>query len=100
MAVDGVYNVTMKTPLGEQQAKWTLKVDGESLSGIAESPAAGRVEFSGGSVDGDDFTFSLTMQNPMMGQVRVDILGTVQGDKISGVATTPLGQAPFSGSRA
>jgi hypothetical protein len=99
MAVDGIYKVKMQTPMGEQRSTWTLKVDGGSLSGVSESPVMGRAEFSGGSVNGDEFSFALTANTPM-GPTKIDFKGIVQGDQIAGNAMTPFGQAPFTGSRA
>jgi hypothetical protein len=98
MAVNGIYKITMKTPMGNQQVTWTLKVDGGSLSGAAEDAMMGRTEFAGGSVNGDEFSFTLNPKTPM-GPIKVDIKGTVQGDQISGNAVSSFGPAPFTGIR-
>jgi hypothetical protein len=98
MGVDGTYKITTKTPMGNQQSVWTLKVAGEPLSGVAESAMTGRTEFKGGTVKGDDFNFNMELDTPM-GKIKMDVKGKVEGDKISGNANSPFGPAPFEGTR-
>jgi hypothetical protein len=98
MAVDGMYNLTMNTPMGPQQAKLTLKSDGNSLSGIYEN-IMGPEEFSGGTVDGNRCAWDATAKTPM-GPINLKVTATVDGDRISGQAVTPFGVLTFEGSKA
>ena len=70
MSVDGTYQVTTDTPMGKMESKLTLKTDGDSLSGISATAMMGTVEFSGGNVDGNSFTFKMTLNTPM-GQMEM-----------------------------
>lgn len=98
MAVDGTYNITTHTPMGAQASKLTLKVDGNSLSGQSEDPM-GVTAFTGGTVNGNEFTFTMSPKTPM-GVLKLELVGKVDGDKISGTASSMFGPAPFEGTRA
>ena len=99
MAVDGTFNISMSTPMGTQDAKLTLKSDGESLSGSV-SGAQGEQSFDGGTVSGDDAAWTIDVSGPM-GQMKIDFKATVSGDEISGTAQLgSYGSADFKGTRA
>ncbi len=98
MAVDGTYKVDINSPMGTQSATLTLKTAGSSLSGTSAG-AQGTQDFDGGTVDGNDFAFSMSLSGPM-GQIQLDFKGTVDGDDISGnVQLGSYGSASFKGSR-
>ncbi|MFG1403810.1 MULTISPECIES: hypothetical protein [unclassified Xanthobacter] len=97
MPVDGIYQITVKTPLGPQDAQMTLRAEGTDLSGFIEN-AKGRSEFSGGTVDGAEFRFSARIGTPI-GRVHADIQGRVDGDQLSATAKLPLGTADIQGAR-
>lgn len=97
MSADGTWNVTINSPMGAQQATLTLATDGGSLSGQMASPQ-GTQDFSGGTVDGDNLSWSVQMTQPM--PMTLDITATVSGDEISGnVKLGAFGDASFSGTR-
>ena len=99
MAIDGSYNIDMTTPMGNQSAKLTLKTDGTSLSGSV-SGAQGEQSFDGGTVSGDDATWTIQISGPM-GEMKIDFKATVSGDGISGTAQLgSYGSADFKGTRA
>jgi hypothetical protein len=99
MAVDGNYNIDIETPMGKQSAKLTLNSDGDSLSGTL-SGSAGEQTLSNGSVTGDDFSFSVTINGPT-GEMQLNFKGTVSGDDVSGeVQLGSFGTASFKGTRA
>jgi hypothetical protein len=98
MAIDGVYNITIKTPMGDQQAKLTLKTDGDTLTGTSESAMTGVTELSEGIVSGNAIEWSEKTSSPM-GVMEFNMKATVDGDKISGQAVSALGLALFDGNR-
>jgi len=99
MAVDGTYNVEMNTPMGTQTGKLTLKTDGDSVSG-SYSGARGEQSFTGGTVSGDEASWSIQVSGPM-GQMKLDFKATVSGDEISGqVQLGSFGSAKLKGTRA
>lgn len=97
MSVPGTYKVAVKTPLGPQDAKLTLVVDGTALSGTIEN-VKGRSDFTGGTVTGDEVRFSARISTPI-GRVHADITGKVEGDRFIGAAKLPLGKAGIEGVR-
>jgi len=99
MAVDGTYNIQINTPMGNQTGKLTLKSDGNSLSGSMSSDM-GEQAFSGGTVTGDEFAWSMQVSSPM-GDMKLDFKGSVNADEISGqVQLGSFGSADFKGTRA
>jgi hypothetical protein len=97
MSIPGIYKITVKTPLGPQEAKLTFAVDGASLSGTIEN-VKGRSDFSGGTATGDEVRFSARISTPI-GRVHADIVGKVDGDRFTATAKLPLGKAEIEGAR-
>jgi hypothetical protein len=98
MSVEGKWNLKVSTPMGEQTPVLTLNVKGNECSG-SFAGAQGTAEFSGGSVEGDNVSFSLQIE--AMGQkINLECSATIDGDKISGELKSPMGPAQFSGERA
>jgi hypothetical protein len=99
LAVDGKYNITMNTPMGSRQTTLELKADGSSLGGTWVGQG-GPQEFSGGSVDGDNVSWSVNMSGPM-GAMTLAFKGKVEGDNINGdVQFGSFGSGTFTGTRA
>jgi hypothetical protein len=97
MSVQGTYRIAVKTPLGPQEAKLTLVVEGTALSGAIEN-VKGRSDFTGGTVSGDAVSFKARISTPI-GRVHADIIGRVDGDRFTGSAKLPLGKAEIDGVR-
>ncbi len=98
MGVDGTWNMSMKTPLGEQAGTLTLATDGGTLTGTMSGPQ-GSMALEGGTVDGNSLAWTVNMTSPM--PIKVEATATIDGDSITGEAKLgAFGTAPFSGSRA
>ncbi len=76
MVVDGVYEITMRTPMGEHRGKLTLKTYGNVLTGINETPM-GTISFTG-TVEDDEIQWTERLETPM-GLVTVTCKGVVEG---------------------
>ena len=98
MAIDGTYNITIHTAMGDQEAKLTLKTDGSTLTGTSESAMAGISEIEDGKVNGNELTWTENVKTPM-GPMTLNVTVTVDGDKMSGEVNTPFGPSPLEGSR-
>ena len=99
MAVDGTYNIEIDTPLGKQTAKLVLKTDGGTLSGNVNSSLGGEMEFSGGSVKGDEISWNMEVDTPL-GKIDLEYQGKVIGDVITGeVKAGNFGSSPLKGTR-
>lgn len=96
MGIDGVYEITMQTPMGEFRSKLTLRTSGNILSGTHETPM-GILNITG-TVSNNEVQWIENVQSPM-GSISVTFKGKVEGDRIFGQATAPFGAIPFEGSR-
>jgi hypothetical protein len=96
MAIDGDWDVTVKTPMGDQRQTVTFKTEGAALTGKHENQL-GVVEIKGGRVDGDRLTWHVDMPQPM--SMKLDIEVQVSGDTLSGTVKTPFGPVPLQGVR-
>lgn len=98
MAVDGNWNLTMTTPMGERNATLNLKTEGGTLTGT-QGAEGNTVEIFDGTVDGDDLAWKVSITNPM--PLTLDFTGKVSGDSMSGeMGIGPMGSFPFTGERA
>ena len=94
--VDGSWDCTVKSPLGEQKLTLTVNSDGGSFSGTA-SGAMGSSDVTG-TVEGNTIKWQQQMTVPM--PMTLDCTATVDGDSISGqVQAGAFGSFPLSGSR-
>jgi hypothetical protein len=98
MAVDGNWNLTMSTPMGERNATLNLKSGGAALTGT-QGAEGNTAEIFDGSVNGGDVAWKVSITNPM--PLTLAFTGKVSGDEISGdMDIGPMGSFPFTGKRA
>ena len=97
MAVDGNFDVEVKTPVGLQSGSLALAAHGDKLTGQLVTPK-GTSEITEGSVTGDHVSFTAKIKTPM-GRMKAHIEGDVDGDRFVGTAKLPLGLAQISGVR-
>ncbi|MBW8903763.1 MAG: hypothetical protein JF566_07455 [Bradyrhizobium sp.] len=98
MAVDGNWNITMSTPMGDRQATLTLKNTGGTLTG-SQGAEGQSTDIFDGSANGDDVSWKVSITNPM--PLTLAFTGKVAGDSISGeMGIGPMGSFPFKGTRA
>jgi hypothetical protein len=98
MAVDGSWNITMSTPMGERNATLAVKSSGGTLTGT-QGADGNSGEIFDGTVNGDDVAWKLSITNPM--PLTLSFTGKVAGDSISGeMGIGPMGSFPFKGTRA
>jgi hypothetical protein len=97
MSVDGTWNLTMQTPIGERKSTLDLKTAGGTLSGklTAEGNSTDIYE---GTADGSTVAWKADIKNPM--PLTLAFTANIDGDKISGtVSAGAIGSWPFSGGR-
>jgi hypothetical protein len=98
MAVDGNWNLTMTTPMGERNATLSLKSAGGALTGT-QGAEGNSAEIFDGTVSGDAVAWKVSITNPM--PLTLDFSGKVSGDSIVGeMGIGPMGSFPFAGKRA
>lgn len=97
-SADGTWNLKMNTPMGAQNATLTLVTNDNELSGTMAS-ALGQMEFTGGTVDGDNLAWTMAVQQPM--PIEILTTATIDGDNLTGEAKLgPIGTAKLTGTRA
>ena len=97
MAVDGNWNLTMTTPMGERNATLSLTSAGGTLTGT-QGAEGNSTDIFDGTVNGDDVAWKASITNPM--PLTLDFSGKISGDSVSGEVGTLMGSFPFTGSRA
>jgi len=95
--VDGKWNVTLKTPVGDKAGVLELKSDGSMLTGSL-SDADHFAAITDGRIEGNTLRWSAQLTQPM--KMNVKFTATVEADRISGAAKHWLGKATFTGTRA
>ena len=90
----GVWDVSLNTPIGAQEAVLTIAPDGSgSFSGDQ-----GEQAFTGAVFEGNTFSYTTTIE--AQGQsLTLDVSGTVEGDSLDGEFNTPFGPFPLTGTR-
>ena len=98
MSADGIWNVTMDSPMGAQQVTLTLKTEGDKLSGKLGGPQ-GEMEFTDGTVDGNNLAWTVKLEQPM--PMEIETTATVDGDTLAGESKLgSFGTAKLTGTRA
>ena len=98
MTVAGTYDVVTKTPMGDQQGKFTVNVIGDTFTGNVSGPM-GSMDVQDGKVDGNKLTWKMDMKVPM--PMTLDCDATVDGDAINGnVKAGAFGSMALTGKRA
>ena len=97
MSVAGTYNVTVKSPMGDQAGTFTVNVDGDSFTGSLVG-GLGSMDANEGKVDGNKLTWKMDMKVPM--PMTLECEATVDGDTVTGaVKAGAFGSMPLSGTR-
>ena len=81
----GTWKATVETPNGAMENTFTLKVDGDKLTGTITMGQFGEAPISEGKVDGDNVSFAVVREFNG-NQFRINYKGKVAGDemKLSG----------------
>jgi hypothetical protein len=95
--VQGKWNITIKTPMGDKSGVLDLRTDGTALTGSLSSDEY-QAAISDGKVDGNKLSWSAKITKPM--RMSFKFTATVDADRISGAAKHLLGKATFTGTRA
>ncbi len=95
--VDGSWDCTVKSPLGDQKMQLTVKSAGDKWSGSV-SGAMGSSDI-GGDAAGETISWKQQMTVPM--PMTLDCKATASGDTLTGtVGAGAFGSFPLSGTRA
>ena len=95
--VEGKWNITLKTPVGDKSGVLDLRADGSTLTGSL-SDGEHQAAITDGKVDGNTLSGSAKISQPM--RMSIKFTATVEADRISGAVKHLLGKATFTGTRA
>ncbi len=95
--IEGTYELTLNTPMGNIPSKVRLWQEKESLSGSIEM-MGGKSYFNNGKIDGNKCIFSGHFNTPM-GEINYNILGIAEGNKLIIFAETNKGRFKLEGHR-
>lgn len=97
MDINGDWDVLIRTPMGPQEFLFSVKQDGSSFSGSA-SGELGSMDFSDGSIDGDEIRWSMRVMKPF--PMTLAVRATVEGSQLQGsVDAGMMGTMPLNGTR-
>ena len=95
---NGLFKVIAKAPiLGRQRGKFFFENKEGSVAGTVTF-MRNEVEMTDIVINGNEFTAVAEAPSPM-GPVRLDITGAIDGDKISGVMKSNVGDMTFEGEK-
>src|SRR5438046_3840186 len=81
MAVDGNWNITMSTPMGDRNTTLSLQNSGGTLTGM-QGADGNSTEIFDGTANGNDVAWKVLITNPM--PLTLEFSGKVAGDSMSG----------------
>jgi hypothetical protein len=94
--VQGKWQITINTPMGEKSGVLELQVSGKTLTGSL-SDADHHVAISNGKIEGNKLSWQAKITKPM--HLNFKFTAIVDEDRISGAARHMLGTATFRGTR-
>jgi hypothetical protein len=98
MAVDGTWELTMQTPMGERTSTLVVTSAGGTLTGT-QTAEGNSAPIADGVASGNAVGWTVAVTNPM--PLTLTFNGTVDGDKMAGdMNISGFGSWPYSGSRA
>ncbi len=96
--VDGKWDCSVSSPMGEQDFVLTVVSNGDRFSGSAEGSIGGK-DIADGMVDGDSLAWTMHVSKPM--PLTLTCRATVTGDTIAGTVKAGIfGSFPVTGKRA
>jgi heat shock protein HslJ len=78
---DGIWDCTMKTPVGEQKTALTIKSDGNTFTGT-NSGTSGTAEIRDGKIEGDAISWTMEVKSPF--PMKLEGKLTLAGDTLTG----------------
>ena len=98
MSVAGIYDTTVKSPMGDQKGVFTVVLaDGGAFTGSVVD-GMGTMEVVDGKVDGNRLTWKMSTKVPL--PLDFDCVATIDGDSLIGkVNAGAFGEMVLSGTR-
>ncbi len=98
LQVAGTWNITIEAPGQELPVTLILTQQGDKITGQMQAGQLGNSDIKNGIVTTGGISFDATVN--FGGQsIDLSVSGKIEGNKISGSVSTPMGAVPFSGSK-
>lgn len=90
MSLAGTYDCTVKTPMGDQKALFTIvpSGNGSSFSGNISSDMMGSMDIENGTIDGNRLSWAMEMKTPM--PMTLDCEATIDAGRLTGSVTAGM----------
>jgi len=95
--MDGIYQITMNTPMGPMNGKVTLKTNGENLTGVLEIMGM-KNNLGNGKVKGNQCYFKGNIKNSAL-NIEYEIMGQLTGNNLNIYAKTNMGEFKLQGKK-
>ena len=93
--MDGMYEISIKTPMGVMKGKVILQQNGENLNGTLEIMGM-KNDLLGGKVRENQCYFKGNIQNNAL-NIQYEIMGELQGNILNIYAKTNMGEFKLQG---
>ena len=93
--MDGIYEISINTPMGNLSGKVILKANGENLEGILEIMGM-KNTLTGGKQQGNQCYFKGDIKNNAL-NIKYEIMGKLQGNILNIYAKTNMGEFKLQG---
>lgn len=98
MALNGTYELLVKSPLGNDKGTMEFQTHDKELTGSGTDQKGEVMLIESGNVNGDEFTFKTKLGSPF-GRISVEFVGTADGDSITGDVKSGMGNFTFTGKK-
>lgn len=93
--MDGLYELSTKTPMGELKGNFKIVTNGNLLTGYLEFMGK-RYDFKNGTINGNNFNLSGNIRTKFK-DIKYDIQGQVSNNKLNVHAKTNMGSFNLQG---
>jgi hypothetical protein len=96
--VEGSWDCTVKSPLGDRKSVMSVTVDGDTWTGVNAGSDGAQLVCNEGKVDGNVLTWNMKITTPM--PMTVECTATIEGDTLTGTTKAgAFGSFPMTGTR-
>lgn len=98
--MEGKWNFTVHTFMGDMRSVYDLKVVGDKIEGTATDASNGATApVDNGTFDGTHFSWDMTIKTAV-GEMTNHLTGKIEGDKLVGKSANAMGEFDFDAVRA
>ena len=93
--MEGKWNFTVHTFMGDMRSVYELTVSGDKIEGTCTDASNGATApVDNGTFDGTNFSWDMTIKTAV-GEMTNHLSGRIEGDKLVGKSSNPMGEFDF-----